>query len=253
MSSALYQGVVIHGRVEPKKHHFHYKLFLFWLDLENIEQTCRDIKGLAYNRRGLVQFKREDYLDQPSKPLHVRALERMNELSDKPLKGKVYFLGQLRTLGFYFSPVNFYYLQGEDGHFTHLLAEVSNTPWDQRHHYLVTLPEKDNPHSLNDVISPTEKAFHVSPFNPMDMEYRWQVSQPGEKLNLSIACYKKEETPKKHFVAGIQMRRLALTSRHLKQQLMAIPSTAMKTLFGIYWQALKLFIKRMPFYSAPKT
>lgn len=270
MTSAIYQGEVFHSRLVPKKHHFHYTLYLFWLDLKNIEQDTANIAGLSINQPNLVQFKREDYLDQPQRPLHERALERMSELANHSLQGNVFFLGQLRTLGMYFSPVNFYYLQQEDGYFSHVMAEVSNTPWNQRHHYLIELPEKKPSTALNDVKASTPKAFHVSPFNPMDMEYRWLINQPDEKLNLSIACYKKPPTSalktasdstttsqpdnplEKHFVASIQMKRQPLTSKQLRKQLFAIPSMAIKTVWGIYWQALKLLVKRVPFYGNPK-
>lgn len=237
MNSALYTGKVFHARHFPKKHAFDYRIFLFWLDLDEIEEVCAQVKGISKNRLSPIRFKRADYLGDEHQDLKTSVLQRMSKLAEKPLTGKVFLLGQLRTFGLYFSPVNFYYLQQSDGHFSHLLAEVSNTPWNQRHHYLVDLSEQNS----------CEKAFHVSPFNPIDMHYQWNIKQPDSRLALTLSCIKKQ----KHFEASLQLIRQPLNSKHLFRVLLSIPSMTIKTLVGIYWQALKLFIKGVPFYGHP--
>ena len=91
------------------------------------------------------------------------------------------------------------------------------------------------------------KAFHVSPFNPIDMQYKWNIKQPSETLKLHLSCYK--ET--KHFEAAINMQKQPLTSKTLRNAILSIPSMTIKTVVGIYWQALKLFFKRVPIYTHP--
>lgn len=238
LNSAIYRGTVTHCRHLPKKHRFHYHIFLFWLDLDEIERVKGEVKGISDRRFSPVNFRRSDYLGNPAISHKQAVLKRMSELASKPLLGKVFMLGQARMFGLYFSPVNFYYLQNAQGYFSHLLAEVSNTPWNQRHYYLVDLKEQKS----------HEKTFHVSPFNPMDMQYHWRVQQPNEQLNLLLSVAKQE----RHFEAGLQLKRQPLTSATLRTNLLSVPSMAIKTLFGIYWQALLLLIKGIPVYSYPK-
>jgi len=246
LESGIFTGVVFHQRSQPKLHKFSYKIYLFWLKLSEIDSLAANVKGFSSEKSGfsLVNFKRQDYLGEATESLEASVLNKMNELNSanasEParLTGDVFMLGQVRTFGLYFSPVNFYYLRNASGNFTHMLAEVSNTPWNQRHHYLVDLSCQNN----------TQKAFHVSPFNPMDMTYKWQVAQPTNKLNLHLSCYK--ET--KHFEAAIDMTKQSLTSTSLRQSLLSIPSMTIKTMAGIYWQAIKLFFKRVPIYAHSK-
>ena len=238
MQSAIYHGEVFHCRLVPKKHAFRYHIYLLWLAVDEIDQLESKVRGFSTRAWSVLRFKREDYLGDPQHDLQHSVIEKMSLLAGKTLTGRVFMLGQTRTFGWYFSPVNFYYLQQPDGSFSHVLAEVSNTPWNERHHYLVDLALQQD----------SNKAFHVSPFNPMDMIYKWHIAQPAEQLKLSLSCHKQE----KHFIASLNMTRQELNSANLLKQLLRIPSMTLKTLGGIYWQALKLLIKGMPIYSHPK-
>lgn len=237
MESAIYKGKVFHARHVPKKHHFNYRIFLFWLDLDELSQIEQEVSGFSLRKFAPAQFKRTDYIGAAHEPLKKSVLERMSELAGKTLDGKVFLLGQVRVFGLYFSPVNFYYLRDDSGFYSHVLAEVSNTPWNDKHHYLVDLREQKD----------DQKAFHVSPFNPMDMQYQWKILQPNQKLALNLSC--KKET--RHFDANLQLIRQELNSKSLFNVMLSIPSMTLKTVFGIYWQALKLFVKGIPVYSHP--
>jgi DUF1365 family protein len=237
--SAIYTGTVFHKRYLPKVHKFDYRIYLFWLKLSELNSLARNVTGFNLEESGfsVVNFRREDYFGEPDTDLETAIVEKMNTLSETHLVGDVFMLGQVRTFGLYFSPVNFFYLRNDVGEFTHMLAEVSNTPWNKRHYYLVDLK----------IQSDCDKAFHVSPFNPMDMQYKWQVQQPGENLSVNLSCYKQT----KHFEAALNMQKKALTSATLRASIFSIPSMTIKTVFGIYWQSIKLFIKRVPIYTHP--
>ena len=134
--------------------------------------------------------------------------------------------------------MNFYFhRQANEDSFDYMLAEVSNTPWNQRHYYLVDMDKQHD----------TQKAFHVSPFNPIDMTYKWKVAQPAQRLDLALSCH--QET--RHFTASIGMEKQSLSQPALNRLMIRMPSTTLFSLMGIYWQALKLFIKRTPVYGHP--
>ncbi|MCP3701636.1 MAG: DUF1365 domain-containing protein, partial [Alteromonas sp.] len=147
IESAIYKGKVYHQRFKPTQHKFDYDIYLFWLKLESneLETLSSSLKRFSAYNKARVRFKREDYLGDPSLPLDQAVIDRMTELNGgKTLQGDVFMLGQLRMWGLYFSPVNFYYLRNAEGKYTHMLAEVSNTPWNERHHYLVNLDTQDD-------------------------------------------------------------------------------------------------------------
>jgi DUF1365 family protein len=236
VESALYQGTVDHARFTPIEHRFSYKITLFWLKLNEMNKLNQELDFFSTEKRAWARFKSSDYLNQEDSPLESRVLHKMSELSGTQLQGDIYMLGQLRTLGLYFSPVNFYFLrQKNQTSYSHMLAEVSNTPWDEKHCYLVDMQNQED----------SEKAFHVSPFNPIDMKYRWRIAQPDVQFAMSLSCIKNE----KHFEAGLSLTRQPLTTQTLKAALFKVPSFTIKSLIGIYWQALKLFIKGAPIYD----
>lgn len=237
-TSGIYHGTVWHERFSPTRHKFSYSIFLFWLNLNELDQLDEKVKHFSSTHRSLVQFRRSDYVGDNSQDVPTAVLQKIVSLGGPQLDGEVYLLGQLRMLGLYFSPVNFYFVRRDgDNTFSHMLAEVSNTPWNERHYYWVDLTTQED----------TQKAFHVSPFNPMDMQYKWDIKQPDETFALRMDCHQQQ----KDFSAGLAMSRVSLNSGTLRQALLKTPSMTVKTVLGIYWQALKLWLKRTPVYSHP--
>jgi DUF1365 family protein len=240
-NSCIYRGQIRHRRFTPKKHDFSYKLFFLAIDLDELDQVAKMSPWFKKDKFAAMSFRSSDYLDNKPSLRKQDVWQKVRSLGGKTEPGRVLFVGQLRCLGIYFSPINLYYCFDQAEQLCYLLAEVSNTPWNERHYYLLTMTEK--------LIC--EKAFHVSPFMEMEMHYQWRIKVPGKRLNLHIENHSKENN-EKVFDATLTMSRMELNNRNLRRCFLSIPSMTLKTLAGIYWQALKIFIKGVPYVPYKK-
>lgn len=237
MESALYVGRISHRRYLPKNHGFSYPFFMYFLDLDEVENHT-DIGWLFSTKNwALSRFLRSDYYGEEAKPLHLAIKERMAELTGEQVQGKVFGLLNMRTLGLYFSPVNFYYGYDIEGNLTHFLAEVSNIPWNERHQYAYCV--KDGAYSPDD-----NKKFKVSPFNPIDQKYSWSIAPPGEDLVVQLRV---NDDRGKVFQASLNLQKKTLTRETLGKHILRKPVMTASIVAGIYWQALRLYLKKVPY------
>lgn len=244
--SAIYTGYVRHRRFTPTRHQFRNKLFMLLIKANELPELLGDYWQLGTSRWSWARFKRADYLGSPDTTIEKAVKDKISELSGLPsqsVDGDVFLLGHLRYFGFYFSPLNLYYLR-QDGHFKYMLAEVSNTPWHEKHYYLVDF----------DNVQPHAKAFHVSPFNPMTQQYQWRLVPP--EINhghcvVQIRSLATDGEKKKVMDATLMLSRRPLNQKELNRVLVRTPMQTLSIVAGIYWQALRLFIKKTPFYPHP--
>lgn len=237
-NSGLLVGEVRHRRFTPVQHSLNYHLFMPCVDLDELSDLSQRVWGFGPRWWHWARFKRSDYLGCGD--LKQAVFSKVIELGGERLEGSVKAVVHLRYFGIYFSPVNFYYVYDVQGVWRYLLAEVSNTPWNERHYYLLDAQDETSwSHT---------KGFHVSPFNPLEQRYQWKIKPLEQRLSVHLECHRGQ----KEFDATLTMKKQPLTSRVLIKNLIATPVMAVKVIIGIYWHALKLWLKGAPFYSHPK-
>jgi len=247
VNSCVYEGTVRHRRFEPVSHAFSYPLFMMYLDLDELPAVL-DCHALWSARRPApAWFRRADYLGRPEVPLDeaVRALvaERVGRRPEGPIR----LLTHLRYFGYIMNPVSFYYCFDLGGDLVEtIVAEVTNTPWNERHSYVLGREADEGGARVHRYR--LAKEFHVSPFMDMDLSYDWRFSQPARRL---VVHMKNLGTSGKMFDATLVMRRQELSRGTLSRMLMRYPWITARVISAIYWQALRLCMKGAPFYTHP--
>ncbi|MFT5930140.1 MAG: DUF1365 family protein [Oceanospirillaceae bacterium] len=242
IKSAFYIGHVFHKRFFPKEHEFTYPLYMNFIDLDEVELLSTKYWWFSSHHWAPLQLKVSDYLG--NQPLHktastsnaghllkTRAIAVANSLDANISKiNRVCVLAQLRCFGIYFSPINFFFLYENDTA-KYLIAEVSNTPWNKSHCYLIDLMSP----------TPTEKAFHVSPFMDLDMEYRWRVKEPTSTTEINIENWRQRLL----FTASFSATRYNINAKKITAVFLRWPIVSLSIVRAIYWQAFKLYLKRI--------
>lgn len=248
MQSALYTGRLEHRRHEPVPHAFSYGMTLCWLDLAELDEVFRRRWFWSVRRPAPVRFRRADYLGDPGVPLDTAVRDRVARETGRRPAGPIRMLAQLRSFGLCFNPVSFYYCyDADDARIEAIVAEITNTPWNERHAYVLRPPADPAPgRSL--LRFALAKDFHVSPFMPMDIDYDWRFTPPGATLGVHMV---NRHAGRRVFDAVLTLRRQEITGASLAAALMRQPCGSLAALLRIYWQALRLWSKRTPFHAHP--
>jgi DUF1365 family protein len=246
VNSCLYSGTVRHRRLAPVGHAFTYSLFMLYLDLDELPHVFDGRWLWSARRPALAWFRRADYLGNPGEPLDQSVRDLIERRTGRRPDGPIRLLTHLRFFGFVMNPVSLYYCFDRSGtRVETVVAEITNTPWGERHAYVLAAATGGTAGTQRFRI---RKEFHVSPFMAMEQLYDWRLSPPGERL---VVHMENLERGGKLFDATLVLTRDRLDGRALASALASHPWMTAKVALGIYWQALRLFLKRAPFHPHP--
>jgi uncharacterized protein len=247
-TSAIYEGTIRHRRFTPVVNTFKYRLFLMYLDLEELQDLFSPYQFWSLERPNAAMFQRSDYLGDSDQPLDTAVRNLVERQTGNRPSGPIRMLAHMRYFGFCFNPVAFYYCFDEGGiEVETIVAEINNTPWMERHQYV--LDESMNQHPNRDWRRyRLEKDFHISPYMDMQISYDWRFRRPGETINVHLNNF---SGGRKLFDATLQLSRREINQRNLSRMLLKYPFMTAKVTSLIYWQALRLKVKGVPFYDHP--
>lgn len=283
-NSCLYEGVIRHRRRTPAKNSFKFSAFMFYLDLDEIDEVFNAGVFWSNRRFSYASFQRCDHLKQfpAQRDLKSCVVDVLVANGVEEDVGKVFLLTQLRYFGFRMNPISLYYCYGKSNdRLIAVIAEVNNTPWDEQHVYVIPDHERErtSPHEVAGAMAEgpragataantasaerpalekrqrsikTEKlnkSFHVSPFMHCDMYYRMIYSLPAETIGVKMENF---DAGRKIFDVSMLMNRKPITKSGLFWMGVKYPVYSLKVFAGIYFQALKLYLKKVPFHRHPK-
>ncbi|WP_455212861.1 DUF1365 domain-containing protein [Kaarinaea lacus] len=252
MNSYIYAGQVRHRRFRPKSHCFQYRLFMMLLDLAELDTVFKNRWFWSSRGFNLAWFRRKDHMGDPNKPLADEVRRLVYEQTGSKSQGPIRLLTHLRYFGYCFNPVSFYYCYDvDDTRVETIVAEVNNTPWREQHCYVLTdaMNQGHDRHKRYNF----DKNFHVSPFMEFALQYDWRFSAPDKHLNVHMQNLKySEKQQHKIFDATLVLNQQPVTGLNLAKVLIKYPFMTLKVTAGIYYQALKLWLKGVTFYEHPR-
>ena len=246
MQSAIYFGTLRHRRFRPARHEFTYPLFMAFLDIDRMAELMQISRVASYNRWNWASFSESDHFGDPRKPLRERLTEDAAQQGVSLPGGKIFLLTHLRYLGYNFNPVSFFYCYDADERLELIMAEVKNTFGETQNYWLSAACQtsaSDNSRSYE-----FDKKFHVSPFISMACNYNWTFTPPDASLVVQTNVVENHQNV---FDGTLQLTRRPWSAKWLRYALMRFPWVTAKTVAAIHWQAVRLYIKKVPVVHHP--
>ncbi len=235
ISSCLYGGEVVHVRHRPARHRLAYSIFMGLFDLDELPMLARRTRLFGYNAAGLLSFHDRDHGDGSGRPLRRQVDQALRSAGIEPPEGPVRILCMPRVLGYVFNPLSVYFCYDRAGEVRAIVHEVNNTFGER---YFYALPATTGPDGL--VRQDCGKEFRVSPFLPMDLDYRFMIAPPAGRTSVQISV---ERNGDEILSAWFDGKHEPFSTRSLLKQWFLRPAMTWKVIAGIHWEALFIWRK----------
>ncbi len=243
MKSCIFKGLVSHRRFQPRSNSFSYQLFMLYLDLDELDTVFDRYWFWSSKRFSPAWFRRKDHLFDSNIDIRDEIKNIVKSKTGKNPEGPIRLLTHLRYFGYCFNPISLYYcFDRQDSKIEYIVAEVHNTPWNERHCYVLANNQNDG--NQKKMCFKKDKTFHVSPFMDKNMVYEWTLTEPNELLLVNI---KNMRGSNKLFDATLNLKRAPINSFELASVLIGFPFMTVKIIALIYYQALKIWLKKIPY------
>lgn len=243
MNSCLYTTNIYHERITPKNHRFSYNQFMFYIDLSEIEKLHKKFSFFSYEYANLYSLKTNDHLSMGRRSIFENIKTFISSQFSVNEVENIFLLTQLRSLGFLFNPVSFYFLKGKKNEDLGILAEVMNTFREFKMYYLP--PERKCGSRYQDV---QDKYFYISPFSELKTKLVFNLQEPGENLNLHVN-EKKDDYSDTFFISQLRGKKMNWTDGNLLKMSIRYPLNTFLSFMQIHLQAYNLYKKKIHYYK----
>jgi len=242
MNSCLYECFIMHDRRSPKRYTFTHKIFMFYLDLDELPQISSFSWLLGYNQHRPYDFRDQDHISSGFSTVKENVLAYLKSKGMEQGVHRIQLLTNVRTFGYIFNPVSFYFCFDSQNNPICVVTEISNTFGELKYFYLG--PDKKSTKAFS---GRQVKYYYISPFTDLDNQLDFRIQVPDERLNITIDTLKNGE---KFFWSSMTGPRMALTSGNLFWYTIKYPWVTLKVIFLIHWHAAMLhYVKKVSHHA----